>query len=145
MQSDTWWGDGLRSPHDILGGVKMLAHEVDKVRAELSGARARRDEVEEAILDEVFFSLLGAPRVALCDVVRRAWSECRKRNDEALVDLRQSLESEPEISDAQFIEHAQASDIDNAVVDWLHETLAVSADTMDSINALIDLMVPRAH
>jgi mannitol-1-phosphate/altronate dehydrogenase len=57
--------------------------------------------------------------------------------------LRESLESEPELPDAQFIEHAQASDIDYAVVGWLHETLAVSAETIGSINALVDRIVPQ--
>jgi hypothetical protein len=141
MQRDLWWDDGLRSPHDILGGIKMLAHEVDKMRAELSGLSMRRVEVDEAERDEAFFSLLGVPRGALNDVVRRAWLECRERNDEALIDLRESLENEPEITDAEFIERAQASDIDDAVVAWLHETVAMSAATMDAINAQVDRII----
>lgn len=137
-----WWDDGLRSPHDALGGIKMLAREVDKVRAELSGTNLPQDAPTEAGLDGVFFSLLGVPRDVLRDVVRDAWLACRERNDEALRDLRESLESEPEITDAEFIEHAQASDIDHAVVGWLQATGVVSAATMDSINALVERLVP---
>jgi hypothetical protein len=145
MRRDLWWADGLRSPHDSLGGMKMLAREVDKLRAELSGTRADQPVANEAAVSEAFFALLGVPRDALRDIVRDAWLACRDRNYEALIDLRESLESEPEITDAEFIEIAQASDIDNAVIAWLRETQAVSAQTLASINALIERSVPQTQ
>jgi hypothetical protein len=95
-------------------------------------------EADEAALDDAFFSLLGVPRDDLYDVVRRAWTECRERNYQALLDLRESLERLPEISDAEFMENAQASDIDNAVVGWLRTVVAAPADTFSEINTLIE-------
>jgi hypothetical protein len=142
LRGDRWWDDGLRSPHDALDGVKLLARQVDNVRAELSGTITHQTRANEAALDDAFFSLLGVPRDVLRDVVRRAWLDCRDRNVEALIDLRESVESEPEITDSRFLERAQASDIDNAVVRWLRETLAISADTTAAINALADRITP---
>jgi hypothetical protein len=141
----TWWDNGLRSPQDALGGVKMLAREVDKVRADLTGAFEIRSAENEALLDEAFFSSLGTSKDQLTDVIRAAWITCRQRNKEALGDLRESVENEPEITDSQFMTEAEASDVDNAVVCWVFETLQVTPDAIERINRTVEQLAPSGQ
>ena len=132
-----WWDD-VRNPDDALGGVKMLAREIDKLRGELSGAFCALPNANEALLDDVFFSSLGVSRDALADVVRGAWVACQVRNAEALRDLRESVENEPEVRDSVFMARAQASDIDNAVVRWVFDTVGVTNETIAVVNRKIE-------
>lgn len=136
----TWWSDEIRSPHDVLAGVKMLAREVDKVRADLGRIPVASDANDE-LLDEVFFSTLGTSKEELTDVVRTAWVECQARNVPALFDLRESLQNEPEISDAEFMVRAQASDVDAAAVRWLFDTLGVTGETIEAVNAEVERLL----
>jgi Domain of unknown function (DUF5069) len=137
-----WWDSELRSPHDALGGVKMLAREIDKVRAELTGSLSLQLDENEALLDEVFFSSLGISKETLADVVRTAWVQCQGRNEEALIDLRESVENEPELSDAEFMTQAQASDVDHAAVRWLFGTLGMTTEAIEAINRRVDRILP---
>jgi hypothetical protein len=133
-----WWNGDVRGPQEMLGGVKMLAREIDKVRAGLAGSPIGQLDANEALLDAAFFALLDISRDALAAIVRQAWADCQDGNREALTDLRESVESEPEISDARFMTQAQASDIDNAALGWLFGTLRTSPDAVAAVNREVE-------
>ena len=52
-------------------------------------------------------------------MLREAYVSHMAENAAALADLRESLESKPEVSDECFMAFAQARDADNAAVRWL--------------------------
>ena len=45
-------------------------------------------------------------------------------------------------SDAEFMRYAEASDVDNAVVRWLYDTIGITTDVVDAINDEVDRVLP---
>jgi hypothetical protein len=128
-----------RSPHECLGGVKLLARLVDKGWASILGTNGSY-VYYDCPLDHVFFDALKASGDDLIAVLESAFRLSHDRNFTALADLRESLQSEPEISDETFLVHATASDLDNAAVGWVHDHLRTPPSIIAMINATVNLL-----
>lgn len=133
--------DEPRSAHEILGGVKLLARVIDKGRAAISGTLGEY-YFFDCPLDRVFFDAVNVSRNEFLDVLRQAYTSSLASNAAALADLRETLACEPEVSDETFMEHAEASDVDNAAVRWLLEQKRVPPAVLAAINAAVDCL-PR--
>jgi uncharacterized protein DUF5069 len=130
-----------RSAHEKLGGVKLFARVIDKGRAAICETLGSY-QFFDCPLDRVFFEAIGVSRDDFLDVLRETYLSRLPYNTNALADLRESVASEPEISDEYFMAHAQAADLDNAAVLWLRER-APAAD-LAAINAAVDALPPEA-
>ena len=104
-----------RSPHEQLGGVKLFARVIDKGRAAICETLGPY-KFFDCPLDRVFFETVGISRDDFLDVLRATYIARLPYNANALADLRESVASEPEISDEYFMANAQAADVDNAAV-----------------------------
>jgi hypothetical protein len=132
-----------RGPHECLGGVKLLARLVDKGWASILGTNGSY-VYYDCPLDHVFFDALKATGDDLIAVLKDAFRSSQRRNIAALVDLRESLQSEPEISDETFLIHATASDLDNAAVWWVQNHLRTPPGIIAMINTSVDQLPPQA-
>jgi hypothetical protein len=126
-----------RSAHECLGGVKLLARLVDKGWATIMGTSGPY-VFYDCQLDRVFFDALNVTGDDLIAVLHEAFRSHHGGDAVALIDLRESLENEPEISDDTFLQHATASDLDNAAILWLHDRLAAPLSIIALINARVD-------
>jgi hypothetical protein len=96
-------------------------------------------------LDRVFFETVNVSRHEFLEVLREAYESQLSDNAAALADLRESLESKPEISDECFLEFAQARDADNAALRWLQERMLAPPGVLAAaINAAVDRLPPEA-
>jgi carbonic anhydrase len=95
-------------------------------------------------LDQVFFRAVNVSRNEFLDVLRQAYASHVPGNADALADLRESLESEPEVSDECFMAYAEARDADNAGVSWLLDQRHTPSSVLDAINAAVDRLPPEA-
>jgi hypothetical protein len=127
----------LRLPTNELAGFLMLGREIDKARSHLSGFEPEPLLENERDFESAFFGGVNIEPRDLLDAVRSTWRLCLARNNVALADLRESLENEPEISDATFMDHAQASDIDRLVAEWITHELSGDRDAIARTNARI--------
>ncbi len=135
--------DEPRSAHETLGGVKLLARIIDKGRAAISGTLGSY-VFFDCPLDQIFFDAVGVSRDDFLEVLRQAYLSNLPANAAALADLRESVECEPEISDEYFMEHAEASDVDNAAVQWLLDQRRIPSDVISAINDVVDSLPPDA-
>ena len=126
-----------RSPHIELGGVKLLARIVDKGRAAICGSLGRY-EFFDCPLDRVFFEAVGASKDEFLEMLRQAYVSHLSTNALALTELRESLESKPEVSDECFLTFAEARDADNAAVLWLLDVKCTPVSVLAAINAAVD-------
>jgi hypothetical protein len=132
-----------RSAQLELGGVKLLARVVDKGRAAIRG-RLGPYLFFDCPLDRVFFEAVDVSRNEFLEVLRQAYTSQLSNNAAALADLRESLESKPEISDECFLEFAEARDADNAAMKWLLEQRRTPSSVLAAINAAVDCLPPEA-
>jgi hypothetical protein len=132
-----------RSAHEELCGVKVLARLIDKGRATMAGTLGPY-VFFDCRLDRVFFEAVGASRREFLEMLRQAYTSHLTSNAEALADLRESPECEPEISDEYFIAFAEARDADNAAVRWLLDQRRTPMTVLASINADVDRLPPEA-
>lgn len=132
-----------RSPHDELGGVKLLARVVDKGRAAIGGTLGPY-RFFDCPLDRVFFDALGASPDEFLDVLRQAYASHLSSNAAALADLRESLESNPEVTDECFIEYAEARDADSAALSWLLDRKCATPTVLAAINETVESLPPEA-
>ena len=123
-----------RSAHEKLGGVKLLARVIDKGRAALGGTLGPY-RFYDCPLDRVFFETIDVSRNEFLEVLRRAYISQLPNNAAALADLRESVESKPEISDECFMALAEARDADNAAVRWLLDQRLTPTSVLAAINA----------
>jgi hypothetical protein len=130
-----------RDPHEKLGGVKLLARIVDKGRASILGTLGPY-VFFDCELDRVFFEALDVPRDEFLQVLLRAYTSHRALNADALADLRESLESKPEVTDECFFAYAEARDADEAAVEWLLKR--TPTDVLAAINAAVDSLPAEA-
>ena len=137
------WSNEPRSAHETLGGIKLLARVIDKGRAAITGTLGPY-LFFDCLLDRIFFDSVNASRDEFLEVLRRAYTSRLSFNAEALADLREALECEPEISDEYFMAHAEASDVDNAAVRWLLDQRRTSSSVLAAINATVDCLPPEA-
>lgn len=135
--------DEPRNAHETLGGVKLLARVIDKGRAAICGTLGSY-VFFDCPLDRVFFETLNVSRDEFLEILRQAYLSNLPLNTAALSDLREAVESEPEISDEYFMAHAQASDVDNAAVAWLLEIKRMQPDILDRINFAVDCLPQEA-
>lgn len=126
-----------RSAHEMLCGVKLLARVIDKGRAAIFGTLGPYTFFD-CPLDRIFFEAVHVSRDEFLEVLRQAYTSRLSYNAEALADLREALECEPEISDDDFIAYAQACDADNAAVRWLLEQRHTPSSVLAAINAAVD-------
>ncbi len=132
-----------RSAHEKLGGVKLLARVIDKGRAALGGTLGAYC-FYDCPLDRVFFETIDVSRNEFLEVLRRAYISQLHNNAAALADLRESLESKPEISDECFMAYAEARDADGAAVKWLLDQRLTPSSVLAAINAAVDCLPPEA-
>lgn len=132
-----------RSAQHEIGGVKILARLVDKGRAAINGTLGRY-LFFDCPLDRVFFDAVDVSRDEFLGVLRRASASHATYNADALADLRETLSGEPEVSDEYFLAHAEASDADNAAVDWLVDERRIPKSVLADINAAVDRLPPAA-
>jgi hypothetical protein len=130
-----------RSPHDVLGGVKLLARLVDRGRATLTGTLGRYIFFD-CQLDRVFFDAIHVSQDQFLRMLKGEYLSAVAYNANSLADPREALESEPEISDDTFMAHAQDSDVDNAAVRWLCDHLRTPSSVLSAISARVDSL-PR--
>src|SRR5215469_12185821 len=135
--------DEPRSAHETLGGVKLLARVIDKGRAAICGTLGSY-VFFDCPLDRVFFDAVNVSRDEFLEVLRQAYSSHLSSNAEALADLREAVECEPEISDETFFAHAESSDADNAAVEWLLDQRRMPSSVIAAINAAVDCLPPEA-
>lgn len=133
--------DEPRSVHETLGGIKLLARIIDKGRASICGTLGPY-RFFDCPLDRVFFETVNVSRDEFIEVLRQAYTSRLPANAQALADLREALESEPEISDEYFMAHAEASDVDSAAMKWLLERTPPSV--LGAINAAVESLPPEA-
>ena len=127
----------------MLGGVKLLARVIDKGRAAMAGTLGPY-RFFDCPLDRVFFETVNVERNEFLEMLSRAYTSQLKDNAAALADLRESLESKPEISDECFMAFAEARDADNAAVSWLLSQRLVPDDVLAAVNAAVDRLPPEA-
>lgn len=132
-----------RSALDELCGVKLLARVVDKGRAAIVGTLGPY-KFYDCPLDRVFFEAVNVSPDEFLDVLRRSYASHLSSNADALADLRESLASEPEVSDECFLAYAEARDADNAAVSWLLRQRHTPASVLTAINAAVDRLPPEA-
>ena len=130
-----------RDAHEKLGGVKLLARIIDKGRASILGTLGPY-KFFDCELDRVFFETLAVPRDEFLEVLLRAYTSHQSLNADALADLRESLESKPEITDDCFFAYAEARDADEAAVEWLLRR--TPTNVLAAINAVVDCLPPEA-
>lgn len=135
--------DEPRSAHETLGGVKLLARVIDKGRAAICG-KLGPYHFFDCPLDRVFFEAVDVSQDEFLEVLRQAYTSRLSYNAEALADLREALECEPEISDEEFMARAEASDLDNAAMRWLFDQKRTSSSVIAAINAAVDSLPPEA-
>ncbi|HEY1654709.1 MAG TPA: DUF5069 domain-containing protein [Candidatus Tumulicola sp.] len=85
-----------RSAHEKLGDVKLLARVIDKGRAALTGTLGAYIFFD-CPLDRLFFDLVNVSPNDFLEMLREAYISQLPYNAAALADLRESLESKPEI------------------------------------------------
>ena len=132
-----------RSPHEKLCGVKLLARIIDKGRAAIAGTLGPY-EFFDCPLDRLFFDAINTSRNEFLDMLRQAYTSHLDGNADALADLRESLESMPEVSDECFMMFAESRDADNAAVTWLLVQKAIPSSVLGAINAAVDRLPPEA-
>jgi hypothetical protein len=126
-----------RSAHVDLGGVKLLARIIDKGRAAIGGTLGKYC-FYDCLLDRVFFEAIHVSRDEFLGVMQQAYQSQLHNNIVALADLRESLESKPEISDEKFMQFSEARDTDNAVVRWLLVQRLTPTSVLFGINTAVD-------
>jgi hypothetical protein len=131
-----------RSAHEKLGDVKLLARAIDKGRAALTGTLGRYIFFD-CPLDRLFFDAVNVSRNEFLEILREAYTSQLSYNAAALADLRESLESKPEISDECFLAFAEARDADKAAVTWLLDQRRTPASVLAEINAAVDCLRPK--
>lgn len=132
-----------RSAHEKLGGVKLLARVIDKGRAAIVGTLGPY-RFFDCPLDRIFFEALNVSRSEFLAMLRETYSSQLSKNAAALADLRESLESKPEISDECFMAYAEARDADSAALRWLFDQMLVPSSVLAAINAAVDRLPPEA-
>lgn len=135
--------DEPRSAHAELGGVKLLARIIDKGRAAINGTLGPY-VFFDCPLDRVFFAAVNVSRDEFLEVLRQAYTSQLSYNADALADLREAVQCEPEVSDDLFLAHAEAADADNAAVRWLFEQMGTSSNVLAAINAAVDSLPSEA-
>ena len=143
MQTIDLRANAPRSAHEKLCGVKLLARIIDKGRAAISGTLGPY-QFFDCRLDRVFFEALDVSRDEFLDVLREAYASHLADNAAALADLRESLESKPEVSDECFMAFAQARDADSAAISWLLHRELTPPEALEAINAAVDRLPPNA-
>lgn len=132
-----------RSPHEKLGGVKLLARVIDKGRAAMGGTLGPY-RFFDCPLDRVFFEAVDASQDEFLDMLELTYATELPGNVIALDDLRESLECKPEISDDCFMAFAEAREADEAAVRWLLDQKLTSGRVLIAINAAVDRLPPEA-
>jgi len=132
-----------RSPHDELGGIKLLARIIDKARATILGTQGQYIFFD-CPLDRVFFDAIDVSADEFLEVLRCAYLSHQSCNANALADLRESLESMPQISDDRFFAFMESRDADSAALTWLIEQRRTPASVLAAINAAVDCLPPEA-
>lgn len=135
--------DQPRSAHEQLAGIKLLARIIDKGRAAITGTLGPY-QFFDCSLDRIFFEAVNVSRDEFLEVLRQAYTSRLSFNADALADLREALECEPEVSDEYFMAHAQACDVDNAAVRWLIDHRQTPPSVIAAINAAVDSLPPEA-
>jgi len=143
MQTIDLRANAPRSPHEELCGVKLLARIIDKGRAAIFGTLGPY-QFFDCRLDRIFFEAINVSRDEFLDVLREAYVSHVEENAAALADLRESLESKPEVSDECFMAFAQARDADNAAVRWLFGREFNPSGVLEAINSAVDRLPEEA-
>jgi uncharacterized protein DUF5069 len=131
-----------RSPHEKLGGVKLLARVVDKGRAVIGGTLGPY-RFFDCPLDQVFFEAVEASRDEFLEMLALTYEAELGGNIDALADLRESLECKPEVSDDCFMAFAEAREADEAAVRWLLDQKLTSGRVLIAINTAVDRLRPE--
>lgn len=131
-----------RSPHEKLGGVKLLARVIDKGRATIGGTLGPY-RFFDCALDRIFFDAIGASREEFLDMLELTYAEESPGNEAALEDLRESLESNPEVTDDCFLAFAEAREADGAAIRWLLDQKLTPGRVLVAINTAVDRLSPE--